>query len=271
MSDSVAAKLEAEARTFGGRVGYAVSNGASGDLLTWQADEKFPTASAIKLPVLSAFHAFVDGGGVRWEDNVKITREWIPGGSGVLEHLSMPREVSYLDAAWLMICLSDNLATNILLEAMTIELANDLIEQIAGDGITVKGYAGFRPDGPVKSMGEATPRALHRYLQRLRAGTVPGAAATIEVAFQQFYRHSIPRYLPIDRYRESTLRIAHKSGSLPGIRTDIGLLESGEAMAELVFMTADAEDTGSSFENAGERCIGRLARIVYDALQRGEW
>lgn len=259
MSGVVAAALEAEADAFHGRVGYAVSNAATGELLTRRADETFSTASAVKLPILTSFHAFADGGGARWDDTVEITPDWIPGGSGILQHLSLPREVSYRDAGWLMICLSDNLATNVLLRAMTIEVTNDLIRQIAGGGIVVNGYAGFRPDQPVRSMGEATPRALHRYLDLLAARAVPGAAATIEIARQQFYRHSIPRYLPFDPYRASAFRIAHKSGSLPGIRTDIALVEKENARAAMVFMTADAEDTGFTFENAGESCIGRLA------------
>jgi beta-lactamase class A len=55
----------------------------------------------------------------------------------VLQYLSMPRSISFRDAAWLMICLSDNLATNLLLRAMTIQGTNDLIRSTIGPDIIV--------------------------------------------------------------------------------------------------------------------------------------
>jgi beta-lactamase class A len=265
MSSDLAAALDAEAHIFPGRVGYAVMNLISGERLLRRADEIFPTASAVKLPVLTAFHAFVAGGGARWDDTVEITERCIPGGSGVLQHLSFPRRISYQDAAWLMICVSDNLATNVLLRAMSIEVTNKLIGEIIGPDITVKKYAGFDPAAPVRSMGQATPRALTQYLERLAAGALPGAAATLAVAEQQSGRHSIPRYLPHDKDVPTALRIANKPGSLPGIRTDIAVVREGPGAVAMSFMTADASDRGSTFENEGEKCIGRLARTVYDA------
>lgn len=264
--NDLAGRLEAEAAGFAGRVGYALANLSTGEQLSRNADDVFPTASAIKLPVLTAFHAFVERGEASWDDLAPIEAGYAPGGSGVLEHLTLPREISYRDAAWLMICVSDNLATNLLLRAMGLDGTNQLIREIIGEGIVVNKFAGFQPGAPVRSMGSATPGALGHYLGELAASRLPGSAATRDVALQQISRGAIPRYLPLDPYSATaSLQVANKGGSLPGIRTDIALLRVGDTRMSMAFMIADATDTTGVFENEAERCIGRMARIAYDA------
>jgi hypothetical protein len=56
---------------FSGRVGYAVANLGTGERLTRNADLEFPTASTIKLPILTAFHAHADRTGLDWDAPVR--------------------------------------------------------------------------------------------------------------------------------------------------------------------------------------------------------
>jgi len=262
--------LDEAACRFSGRVGYALANLTTGERVLSRADEIFPTASVAKLPVLTAFHAFVDQGKARWDQTVEITSADIPGGSGILQYLSLPRTISFQEAAWLMICVSDNLATNLLLRAMTIEGTNGLIRRTIGEGIIVDALAGYQPGAPVTSMGRATPHALLAHLEGLAEGRLPGAYETLAVARMQSYHNMIPRYLPFNAYGDSALRIANKTGALPGVRGDIGLLESRGITVAMVFMTAEAADTGFTFMNEGEECIGQLARIAFDAWMGAE-
>jgi beta-lactamase class A len=168
-----------------------------------------------------------------------------------------------------MICVSDNLATNLLLRAMTIEGTNDLIRRTIGDGISIDGFAGFRPGHAAPSMGRATPRALLAYLRGLAEERPPGAAETVAVARMQSHHSMIPRYLPVNAYGESPVHLANKTGALPGVRADIGLLESRGTTIAMVFMTADGADTGFTFTNEGEECIGQLARTAWEAWMGG--
>src|SRR5260370_4904989 len=105
--DALAQRLEPTARRFSGRVGYALANLATGEQVLARADEIFPTASVAKLPVLTAFHAFVGQGNASWSQSVQLTSADIPCGSGILQHLSLPRTLFFPDAAWLIICVSD--------------------------------------------------------------------------------------------------------------------------------------------------------------------
>lgn len=262
---SLSEKLEIEADSFAGRVGYAVSNLATRESLFRNADAPFPTASTIKLPILTAFHAFVDDGNARWDDMVRIDSRDVAGGSGIVQHLDLPRELSYRDAAWLMICLSDNTATNVLLRALTLNGANAWMTRLIGDEIRVNKFAGYTVGAPVHSMGQATPRALGRYLNDLADNRLPGAAATRATATAQIYRDTIPRYLPLDAFAPGALTIANKTGGLPGIRADIAVLEKDGRVVTVAFMTADAVDDTDRFDNEGKECIGRMARLVYDA------
>ena len=250
---------------FSGRVGYSVTNITTGENVSHRAAEDFPTASTVKLPVLTAFHAFVEGGGAAWSDSVRVDREDVPGGSGILSELSLPRDICYSDAAWLMICLSDNLATNVLLQAMTLETTNALIAEHMGADIRVNKLAGFIPNAPVRSMGTATPAAMGRYLEDLVADRLPGSQQTLAVARGQVYTNTIPRFLPTNSYASGGLSIANKTGSLPGICADMAVVTGKSSTITMAFMTSDSLDLGDSFANEGQVCIAKLARIVYDA------
>ncbi len=255
--------LDAEADGFDGRVGYALANLTTGERVTRRDGDAGPTASSIKLPILTAFHAFVGAGDARWDDEVAIATDLSFGGSGILQHLALPR-ITYRDAAWLMICLSDNLATNLLLAAMTVDGANDIIRAVVGDGIRVNNYAGVQTGPPIRSMGTATPAALGHYLGELAALRLPGAEETIAVARQQQGGATISRYLPVNAFAPGALRVASKSGAMPGIRTGIALLEEGGVRATVSIMVADAAEDPTTTDGEAEKRIGRMVRIAYD-------
>ena len=266
---TLAGDLEREASSLAGRVGFAVSNLKTGESVFRLQDDRFPTASTVKLPVLTAFHAFVDEGHARWDDMALIDAGDLAPGSGILQHLDLPREISYRDAAWLMICLSDNTATNILLRALTIDGANRLIARIIGGGIQLDKFAGYRAGEPVHSMGQATPRALGRYLNDLAADRLPGAAATKSVAAEQVYRNTIPRYLPYDPYRPGALSIANKTGGMPGICADIAVVTQAGTTVTMAFMADSTDGRSDVGEKESQQCIGRMSKIVYETWLAG--
>jgi beta-lactamase class A len=256
-------RLDAEAASLPARVGYALENLSTGERADRDADSPYPTASSIKLPILTAFHAFVNAGGAAWDDEVAVDRALSFGGSGILQNLSLAR-LSYRDAAWLMICLSDNFATNILLDAMTVDGANRIMADLIGDGIRVNNLVGIKTATPGRSMGTATPSAFRRYLRDLESETLPGAAETLAVARQQQGRGTITRYLSVDGFAPGPLVVASKSGAVPNTRSGIAVLTEGDRRATMTFMITDHPDRTSTLENEAEKCIGRMARIAYD-------
>lgn len=257
------AELDVIAAGFSGRVGYSITNRTTGAHVARRDAEPFPTASTIKLPILTAFHGYVASGAASWDEIVPISRVKAVGGSGVLQYFSRGAELTYRDLAWLMICLSDNVATNLILDAMGVDRTNGLIAELVDRDIRVRGLSDYRPGEPSTSMGQATPKALGRYLDLLAGGSLPGAAPTIAVARQQVFNSAIPRHLPRSETAPETLQIAHKTGALPGIRADIALIDTPSVQLSMVIMTADSRDTGFAFSNEGEACIAELARSVW--------
>ncbi|HET6273422.1 MAG TPA: serine hydrolase, partial [Bacteroidota bacterium] len=103
-------KLEQE---FGGHLGVMAKNLATGDVVAYRADERFPTASAIKFPVMTAFFHLVDQKKIDPQEKVVLHDRDKKQGSGILQLLSEGSSLTLLDAVRLMITLSDNTATNL--------------------------------------------------------------------------------------------------------------------------------------------------------------
>lgn len=247
---------------FDGQIGYLIKNLESGAELSDRADELFPTASAIKWPLLSAFHEYVRSSATNWDDVVDARRLPMPSGSGVLSHLSSVVELSYRDAAWLMICVSDNLATNLLLDAMGIETANAIMHRIVGPGLAVLRPAGFGTGAIGDTMGRATPRALARHVELLAQNKLVGAGDTLSVASSQFYRGGLARYIPEPEHGSPAVAIASKGGSMPSVRVDTGLLESAGTTIAAAVMIDRFRDQGYGVADPAQQCIGDMARSV---------
>ncbi|MGB6032927.1 MAG: serine hydrolase, partial [Bacteroidota bacterium] len=108
-------RLEVE---FGGHLGFMAKNLETGETVSHNADERFPTASVIKLPVMAAFYDLVGQGRVDPDAPVVLRAEEKKPGSGILQSLSDSSRISLRDAIRLMITLSDNTATNLVLDRL---------------------------------------------------------------------------------------------------------------------------------------------------------
>ena len=261
-TSAMSEELDSLCAGFSGRVGYSFTNLGTSERLTRNGEMEFPTASTIKLPVLTALHAYAQDADFDWDKTVPVDSVEIAPGSGILQYLSRDLRMSYRDLAWLMICLSDNTATNLVIGAMGRERAATLIADLIDPDIRLRGGAGASFDTAYPSMGYATPAAMGRYLDRLAARDLPGAADTIAVARQQVYQSMAPRYLPQSPTAAIPLTIAHKTGALPGVRSDIAVISTATTTMTAAVFTADCDDRGYDTIHEGELCIAALTYLV---------
>ena len=112
--------LDSLAAAHHGVVGYAVRDLDGGARLSLRGDETFPTASLIKVAVLVTLYDLAEHGQISLDDPVTLLSIDKVGGSGVLYNLHSGLTLSVRDAAQLMIELSDNTATNLLIEKITL-------------------------------------------------------------------------------------------------------------------------------------------------------
>ena len=112
--------LDSLAGAHRGVVGYTVHNIDTGERIERRGDETFPTASLIKVAVLVTVYDLVEQGKLGLDDPINVLKIDKVGGSGSLQFMHDNATVTVHDAAWLMTTISDNTATNLLLDRIII-------------------------------------------------------------------------------------------------------------------------------------------------------
>lgn len=256
---SIVTSLEAEC---GGRLCFAFEEIGSGKRRLYRGDEKCKTASIIKLPMLVHVASSVYEGHLSWEQPVVLTDAEKVGGSGVLSHMTEGLTLSLRDACVLMTIVSDNTATNMVIEALGTAPINARIRSF-GMQVTQlfrKAYSPDTPQSAVYGLGVTTPNEMCELMVRLSLVASAGSNAASEVLHilaNQAYRDCIPRSLP------SGWRYAGKTGSLDQVRNDVGLITGpdGRKFALAVFCQ-ELPTVDWSPDNAGTLAIANLAQAL---------
>lgn len=110
-----------------GNLHLAAIEVTSGKTWMYRPDVPVSTASTIKLPILMHVAAEAEKGRLRWDSDLTLQEEDKVPGMGVLRHMLAPRCLSLHDAAYLMTVVSDNTATNLVIDKTGIEPVNDLL------------------------------------------------------------------------------------------------------------------------------------------------
>ena len=111
------ARMAAIAARVDGVVGYEIVDLTSNERVAHLERESFPTAPAIKLAIVFELFKRAGDGRVKLDETVTLDRAKAVGGSGVLVHMGTPT-LSIRDYATLMVTLSDNTATNVLIDRL---------------------------------------------------------------------------------------------------------------------------------------------------------
>lgn len=260
-------KLEAvvyqEDARLDGVLGVEILDLTNGSKLSLNADEVFPTASTIKIAILAELYRQAQQGKLKLSDFYTVQESDLVGGSGISRALTPgATRLTLRDVAVLMVSVSDNSMTNVLIERVGMENVNALLDSLGLSRTRLR-----RKMMDVKAAGEgrenvATPHELSLLLQALHDKKVLNQQLT-EDYFQVLSVHKesyIPRYLPED------LRIANKPGELEGVRNDCGIVFTGRrpyvlcAMSSYVRRERDAGDAIARISEAAWRMFDRLDR-----------
>jgi beta-lactamase class A len=227
-------RIAALEQAFSGRIGFHALRLDDAEEVGLRADDTFPTASVIKVALCCAVLDLVARGEADLDDRVQLPP---PGrrvaGGGILKQLEV-NELSLRDAIELTITLSDNVATNTLLERCDAERVNAYLASVGLPHTRVLGPIDFtRITHDVHGgIGISTPREQTTLLTALERCEILNAQLCTylrTVLERQHYQDQIPRWLgwnPYAQYhgREQVLTIANKTGELDGIRADVGLI-----------------------------------------------
>jgi len=274
---------------FEGVLGVAVKHLGTGEEASLRGDELFPTASVFKVPVIVELFRQVEAGRLSLEERIALRDiDKVPG-SGILKELTEGLEVSVRDLASLMMILSDNTATDLIVESVGMDNVNstlrelglertvvvadcrDILFDLVGlpDGEkTIEVYEERAEEGVeggswslgVERNDVTTPNEMGRLLEMIVNGEAAGREscdAILEIMARcQTGAYRIPKYLP-----SREVRLFRKTGSLPGIRNDVGVVtikDTGESYIIACF-TKEATDV-----HAAEESIAQTSRNVYE-------
>ena len=220
MTAALQARVDAVARGLRGRLGCLICDGAGTVWAAHGAEERFRTASVIKVPVLLALGADVDAGRCRWDQVVPTAAGNTAAGSGVIQYLSV-LPYTLRDLATLAIIVSDNRATNAIIDLLGLDRINAYLSR-AGWRDTVLGRRMM--DFEAHDRGHdnvSTPQdtaAMFVRLHQGKAATQPTTAVILDILKGQQLRDGLPAWLPPDT------PAAHKTGGLPAVANDAGIL-----------------------------------------------
>lgn len=262
------------ARSWSGDVVFAGRNISTGKTIGWQADKSTAAASCIKLQILVALMSEVEKGRQSLDQVVTIKATDLVGGSGVLKHLSPGITMPLRDIATLMIILSDNSATNIVIDLLGLERINHVISELGLTSTRLVNRVDFEKIGSdPKNFSVSTAHDFLTTLTAIAEGrliSARGSQAIRAIMSRQHYVDLLPRKLPYDPYAsergmESDLTVAGKTGFVSGFRGDAVIVER---RGVTVVMTAFASGDDPSFlpDNAVARFMGDLGEALFSDL-----
>ena len=258
--------LEAAMRGYAGVAGVSVANLRTGETLSIRGGETYPSASLIKVAVLVTLLDEVNKGSLRLDERIGMIGRDRVGGSGVLQYMGSGLNLSVEDAAWLMITLSDNTATNLLLDRLNIRTVWSKMEALGLPHTKVHSKTFNRAtsvamDSSVKyGLGVTTPDETARLFTLLHQGRAVSPALD-SVALRMLRANQdagkLQRWLPED------VAAAHKSGDVDQARSDCGILYGPEAPVVVCVMTRENRDTSYLPDNPANLLIARIGREVF--------
>ena len=251
-----------------GQVATAVKHLEKGEVFSHRADEPMPTASLIKFPVMIEAYRQAEAGRFDLAKNVVLRDEDKVPGSGILTgHFSAGATFPLRDAVRLMIAFSDNTATNLVLDQIGLPATAKYMEELDCPNTKIHAKVFKRETSvfPERSkqfgLGSTTAAEMLRLLELLHQRKLVSPAASDKMREHLLAcddRKKFPRLLP-----EGT-KLPHKTGSVDGIRTDAGIIETPAGPIALCVLTADNKDTRWADDNAGDLLCSRIALAVYE-------
>lgn len=251
-------QLEVQVDAFDGVMGYSALDLTSGENIGRLDQQEFPTASTIKLAVMYELFRQADEGRLKLDEPVPLDRRAVVGGSGLLHAMGTPA-LSLRDHAVLMMSISDNTATNVIIERVGIPSVTGRMQGLGLSGIRLRRKM---QDAAAAARGDenaATPRDITRLLKVLHAGeglkpeSRAGALKILEIGAGGQIRRGVP----------ARVEVLNKTGSLEGVRVDAAIVRAKNRPYALTVMTTFLKEDAE-----GERAITEVSRAFYQYFAR---
>jgi len=268
---SVDTLIRAEIAPFKGKVYLFAKNLDTGVTYSFNGDERVRTASTIKVAVMIEAFSRVADGHAKWTDELVLTKAARYSGSGVLPELGDGLRLTLRDCVNLMMVVSDNTATNMVLDYLTTDAVNlrmktlgfkdtRIMRRIGGGG---ESREGKEPDNKRFGLGATTPHEMVQIIEKLDAGEFVSKAAAkemIDLMKREQARYAIGR-------ANWDLPMASKYGALDALRSCVAIVYSKHGRIAIAITVDDMPEVMWSVDNPGYLLMSRLSSILLEGLK----
>jgi beta-lactamase class A len=277
----LAAQVQSIVAEHHGNVALFAENLKTHQTVSVLPDTPVQTASVIKLAILYEALEQIRNGKASFDDRLTLTAADQVPGSGVIRLFDAPLTLTFKDVLTMMIIMSDNSATNLVIDHLGLENIDSRIAKLGLKNTYLykkiftpapKGMI-MPPDQKRFGLGKTTAREMASLMTKIVQCDLaepgnpsqPGDRALCDVAWKmlhlQFYRSAIPRYL--DGMPGATSdSIANKTGSLDAVRNDIAAISTKNGMVIIAAFTFENKDRSWAADQEGELTIAKLARAI---------
>ena len=286
------AEMDAIASKFDGRMGFYFEDLTTGETHEYAASHRYPTASVCKITVMAELFRQDAEGILSLDDRKRMEDRYSPHGSGQLKLMRDEPEITLRDYCRMMITISDNMATDLLMEAVGIPNINTFLDRLgcpntrtsvtmgryhyrmtyqddlptnrANDVLQAEASAAGANDYKSVSYSDslennvAAPAEMGGIMKRMYEGTLVSSDASSEMLEMMKNAREL-RMMRRDLPRE--IVVAQKSGSSGRIKGNVGIvyLPSGPMIIS-AFATANSNDVRA------DEPIAEVCRLVYSTF-----
>lgn len=241
-------KIDDIIETVDGDIGIIVRNLETNENIMINQDTVFPAASVIKIYILWELFERIEKGEFTLEQEILLKESHKAGGFGILKELHEGINLSLKDIATLMIILSDNTATNILIDLLGMDNINQTIKRNKMiDTILQRKMM----DGEAKAKGfdnYTSPMDVLNILEKsLQKKEI------IDIMKKQQCNNKLPVLI------DDSIVIAHKTGDLPSVEHDVGIMFMENSPIIIVVLTKNLKDNMD-----GIKLNNNIGKAVYD-------
>jgi beta-lactamase class A len=241
-------------------VGVAIKDLRSGDQILINEEEIFPQASSIKVHILSEVFKQASEGKFSLSDIKQLPASMRVGGSGILSSLGEKSvSLSIRDYCVMMIVLSDNSATNLLIDLVGMKNVNESLQK---NGASKTKLQRVMMDVQAAKEGReniSTPKDVLTILDKLNNGTLINKQASDDMLSIL----KLDKEGPLKSGIPSSVSIANKGGDIDGVRNDIGIIyleNNPYIICVMTKMLKSAED--------GPKIITDISRETFNYFER---
>lgn len=262
-------RIAAELASYDGEMSVYVDD-LKGNVITIGADEKFETASSVKTYILATLFHQAELHKADLDEMIPYKEEHFINGSGVIQNLSFGTSFKVRDVAMLMIIISDNTATNMMIDYLGIDTINAYIQELGCKDTVLHNPIDFEK---YDKLGTTTPRDYASMFIRLAKGELVSRTASeqmLDILKRQHYNSMLTKYFPQylldseDTGEEELIYVASKSGSMDAVRCDGGIVHTPYGDYVIAIFSKNFHDPVYHDEHSAQVYGAKVSRLIFD-------